>query len=224
MIYVTGDVHGSLGITKFSFKNFPQGRHLTKNDYLIICGDFGLVFFGDKEEDYWLKWLNNKPWTTIVVGGNHENYTLIENNYPIETWKGAKVRRIRDSIIWVERGEILDLDGTTFFCFGGAASVDKEYREEEKTWWSRELPAPHEYENALFNLTDRNFCVDYCITHEVPSFISKMFFYKCYEFSNFLDSLDKKIECNRWYHGHLHMNKPINRLHTILYQNIVRIK
>lgn len=43
MIYVTGDTHGVIDIGKLGFKNFPEGKNLTKNDYVIICGDFGFV-------------------------------------------------------------------------------------------------------------------------------------------------------------------------------------
>ncbi|MCD8190254.1 MAG: hypothetical protein LUD78_08575 [Clostridiales bacterium] len=44
MIYLTGDIHGGLDITKLSNRQFPEGKTLTRSDYVIICGDFGLPF------------------------------------------------------------------------------------------------------------------------------------------------------------------------------------
>ena len=41
MIYVTGDTHGEHDIAKLFPGAFPDGKKLTRNDYLIITGDFG---------------------------------------------------------------------------------------------------------------------------------------------------------------------------------------
>lgn len=43
MIYVCGDVHGDYDIAKL--KLLKEKDILTENDYLIICGDFGGVWF-----------------------------------------------------------------------------------------------------------------------------------------------------------------------------------
>ena len=44
MIYVTGDTHGE--ITRFSTRRCKtRNFRLTEKDYLIICGDFGGVWF-----------------------------------------------------------------------------------------------------------------------------------------------------------------------------------
>jgi len=73
IIYITGDTHADFH--RFKTENFPEQKHLTKDDYVIICGDFGGVFnyidSGD-EERYWLDWLNDRPFTTLFVDGNHE--------------------------------------------------------------------------------------------------------------------------------------------------------
>ncbi len=38
-IFFTGDIHGSIDIQKLNATNFPEGKNLTKDDYVIICGD-----------------------------------------------------------------------------------------------------------------------------------------------------------------------------------------
>ena len=124
MIFLTGDTHLHEIQTRFNFNNFPTGRELTKEDYIIICGDFG-VWSGDtnQEEKYIFDWLNDRPWTTLFVSGNHENYDILDN-LSIKEWHGGKVNFIRDSIIHLRRGEIFEIEGKNFFAFGGASSHD----------------------------------------------------------------------------------------------------
>ncbi|MDL2220902.1 metallophosphoesterase, partial [Eubacteriales bacterium OttesenSCG-928-N14] len=65
MIYITGDMHGPRDVQKFAIEVFPEQKKLFKEDYVIICGDFGLVWDGGPEEKYWLNWLENKSFTTL---------------------------------------------------------------------------------------------------------------------------------------------------------------
>lgn len=127
MIFVTGDIHAKPN--KFANLNFPEGKELTKEDYVIILGDFGLVWNKDEESDneaYWLNWLDNKPWTTLFIDGNHENFDRLNDykKYPCEEWCGDLVQKIRPSVIHLCRGEIFDIDGYRFLAMGGAASYD----------------------------------------------------------------------------------------------------
>ena len=45
MIYVTGDCHGNFA--RFEQKHFSEQANMTKDDAVIIAGDFGGVWFGD---------------------------------------------------------------------------------------------------------------------------------------------------------------------------------
>ena len=74
MIYVTGDTHSDY--TRFSTENFPEQRGMTKEDFVIVCGDFG-YWRDDREQAYWMDWLESKPFTTLFVDGNHENFDLL---------------------------------------------------------------------------------------------------------------------------------------------------
>ena len=98
-----------------------------------------------------------------------------------------KVRR--DKVILLERGQIFNIEGHTFFTFGGAASHDipggaldrndpefeiklKErrrdwipYRIIGESWWPQELPTEQELQTGLDNLAKVDFTVDYVITH-----------------------------------------------------------
>ncbi len=79
-IYVTGDTHGNdlLAIHTFC-DSHPE---LTKNDYIIIAGDFGAIWFEDMLE-YDLKAFSDLPVTVLFVDGNHENFDLL-NAYPVQ--------------------------------------------------------------------------------------------------------------------------------------------
>ena len=46
MIYVTGDIHGGIDIQKLSNKNLKKYNiTIGKGDFVIILGDFGLLFW-----------------------------------------------------------------------------------------------------------------------------------------------------------------------------------
>lgn len=49
MIFITGDCH--FDFRKLGNQHFPEGKHLTKEDYVIICGDFGVGPWGSNEAD-----------------------------------------------------------------------------------------------------------------------------------------------------------------------------
>ena len=62
MIYVTGDTHADW-LTRLSFRAFPEGRELTKKDFVLVLGDFG-IWDNSRREKYNLDWLEDRPWTT----------------------------------------------------------------------------------------------------------------------------------------------------------------
>ena len=49
MIYATGDLHGNS--LRFQPQYFPEQASMTKDDYMIVCGDFGCVWNGDRSDD-----------------------------------------------------------------------------------------------------------------------------------------------------------------------------
>ena len=143
MIYITGDTHTPIDIHKLKNQFFNPPGATKNNTYLIICGDFGAVWNykgEDKEEKYWLDWLENKPYTVLFVDGNHECHPRL-NAFPVEEWNGGKIHRIRPSVIHLMRGQIYTINGKKIFTMGGASSHDKEARTDRKTWWEEELPS-----------------------------------------------------------------------------------
>lgn len=123
MIYVTGDIHAQP--ERFSLEKFPEQSKMSREDFVIVCGDFGLCFKKEEsdEEKYWLDWLEDKPYTTCFVDGNHENFTRL-NRFPVEMWHGGKVHKLRPHVIHLMRGEMFELCEKHIFAFGGARSHD----------------------------------------------------------------------------------------------------
>ena len=126
MIYITGDIHGSP--ERLGVHSFYEQKEMTRDDIVIICGDFGMVWEESGEsasEQYWLKWLEDKPFTTVFVCGNHENFDRLYQ-YPVKEWHGGKVHEIRPHVLHLMRGEVFDIEGVKFFAFGGASSMISE--------------------------------------------------------------------------------------------------
>ena len=223
-VFVAGDFHGDLDISKMRSKKFPEGKELTKNDYLIQLGDFGLVFHNTqtKKEKYWLDWLNDKPWTTLFIDGNHDNHPKLALLDEVDMF-GDKVGVLRDSIFHLKRGRIYTIANRTFFALGGAYSIDKMYRTEGVNWWPTEEPSYYESKIAYDNLERANWKVDYVITHDGPRHITeKLASYHVEESytERILSDVFKKINFKHHYFGHHHMDKTISNKHTCCYHKI----
>ena len=64
MVFATGDCRGNF--QRFGMRHFPGQKAMDRSDYIIICGDFG--FWSDTPEDeYWLNWLEGKPFTILLI-------------------------------------------------------------------------------------------------------------------------------------------------------------
>lgn len=225
-IFLTGDTHNSTDIKKLNIENFKEQKDLTKNDYLIILGDFGFPWtYGESKEDkYWLDWLNDKNFTTLFLDGNHENFDQLYT-YPIVKFNGAKCHKLRDSVYHIMRGEITTLNNTNFLCMGGALSIDRVYRKENISWWKEENPTYKEWERAFINIDK----ADVILTHDAPySVLNQLLRAEKDEVNKTLDRLlERNTRANKRYFGHHHIEEHIKYKGVdfyALYNNIVEIK
>ena len=90
-IFMTGDTHGDF--SRLRPAAFYEQVQLTKADYLVICGDFGGIWDGSNTEQQWLDWLENRPFTTLFVSGNHENFDLPDQSVARRTRTGDSPQR-----------------------------------------------------------------------------------------------------------------------------------
>ena len=222
MIYVTGDTHGNF--RRFQPEYFPEQAGMTKNDMVIIAGDFGGVWFGDSRDDETLDWLERLPFTLAFVCGNHENYDALER-YPVAEWHGSKVHRVRPHVLHLMRGQVFELESYRFFTMGGAKSHDTNHRINHISWWRQELPSDEEYSEALQNLERYNWQVDYIITHCAPTSIALMGsrHNEADRLTDFLQEVRERAKYYYWLFGHYHDNKAVDEKHILLWEQIVQI-
>ena len=250
-IWITGDCHASFH--RFSTENFPEQHEMTKKDYVIICGDFGGVWHQEgqtKKENWWLDWLESRPFTTLFVDGNHENFDRL-NSFPVEEWNGGKVHKVRQSVLHLMRGEIFTIEDKKIFAFGGASSHDIShgildykdpdwkqqarmldlqgkhmYRIKGLSWWEQEMPTKEEMQNGEMNLKKHDKKVDFIITHSPSASVIALLGQGLYEqdiLTNYLEYIKCNNEYVRMFSGHMHVNKQINNKDILLYEQIIRI-
>lgn len=196
MVYITGDCHADF--TRFSTRNFPEQKTMTRDDYVIVCGDFGGIWnfmVPSKDEIYWLNWFSQKPFTLLFVDGNHENFDRLKEFHKVK-FHGGMAHKIRDNIYHLMRGYVFDLQGKKFFAFGGARSHDiqdgilnfedypsindciRDYNARTRrgemlrinhlSWWADELPTSAEMKRGIRELEKANYDVDFVISHCLP--------------------------------------------------------
>ena len=250
MIYITGDCHQNFG--RFSTRIFPEQKEMTKEDYVIICGDFGGVWNKgkeNKEEKYLMDWLAAKPFTTLFVDGNHENFDRLYA-YPVEEWHGGRIHKIRPSVIHMMRGQVFEIEGKSIFTFGGASSHDIDggilepedpdfkkkkrkldagwlpYRINHISWWRQELPSQEEMEEGRKNLAAHGNAVDFIVTHCCASSTQILLggsMYRPDTITAYLEEILQNIKFRKWFFGHYHDNRNVNARELFLYEQIIRI-
>lgn len=248
MIYITGDTHGDF--SRFYSEENSFLKNLTKNDYVIICGDFGGVWDGSEEENKKLDELNELPFTILFVDGNHENFDLLEQ-YKLDEWNGDLVQFIRPSVIHLMRCAVYTIDGKKILTMGGGKSHDvsdgildksdryfesklkwmkrnyrQYYRINHESWWKQEVPSEYEWA-ILFRMIKIHDKVDFVITHSCPSEILDKIsngFYEHDEVTEGLQRIYNKISFKKWYFGHYHENIKVDDRFELLYGRIEKLE
>lgn len=230
MIYIAGDTHGWIDYWKIIRldRNSFTGCSLGKSDYLIVLGDFGLLWDkSDSHKRLFQEWLS-KPYTVLFIDGNHENFPVI-NSYPVKIWNGGKVHDI-NGIFHLMRGQVYNIEGKSFFTMGGGDSIDKMKRTPDVSWWQEELPSFQEYDEGLTNLESYNNTVDYILTHSCSNMMfhklstSAKFFQIYSAINDYFDEIEKKVRFKHWYFGHYHIDADLDGTHTAMYDKIIKIK
>lgn len=228
-IYITGDTHGGWDVKKLESKRFPEGKKLTKNDYVIVLGDFG-IWQNKKAYDF-LFWLDSKPFTTLFIEGNHEDYNFLKT-FPIVDMFEGKVRKITDSIFQLMRGEVYIIDDYKIFSFGGARSIDRftACRQEGVDWFPEEECSYTEELKALSNLDKYDNNVDIILTHtcssETLKEMSKIYNFYLEDLDNqnkFFEELKTKVKYDLWLFGHMHKDFHVNEKEIAVYNRVLKL-
>ena len=215
----------------------PGQSRWTKEDKLIVTGDFGFVFHGGEAsiaERGKLDELAKKPYEILFVDGNHENFPALET-YPEVIRYGAPVRQLRPNIFWLRRGYVYTIEDKTFFVMGGGYSLDKPRRMEyqricgQPVWFEEEMPSDAEYRRAIQTLQAHSMTVDYILTHTAPQGIIQQVIYRPpdpheAELNRFLDWIYYSVTFKQWYFGHLHEDRNLYDLMIACFEDVHRLE
>ena len=219
-LFVTGDTHGGSDMSKLNSRHF-RNTDLTKEDILVVMGDAGFIWNGGGEEKFWQKFLDDKPWTTFCVLGNHENYDAIEK-LPIVDFHGTPARKVNDSIYYAISGEVYNLCGKKCLVVNGADSHDKAFRKEGKSWWSQEKITQDDANKALIALHQHNDKVDFIFTHTGGTEVCKTLGFSPTSSDYILDFVLNAAEYDEHFCGHYHVDKLIDKT-RVLYDDVMMI-
>jgi hypothetical protein len=244
-LVISGDCHGDFHrfgnqkIRNLCGEEFPS--------HAIILGDFGLIWStnpDDRQEKYNIKWLNEKPWVTLAVLGNHCNYARIYQ-LPLVDLYGGKAYKLSDKIFILQHGHVFTIENRTFFNYGGGLSIDKAGRIDRVSWWEEEIPTTTDLYRAKESLKAVDYKVDFVITHTAPTEAIKVIKPLLPSFKNWgtgesyfdlksedptvrqLDAIRDQVTCKKWLFGHFHLNYAFDaegHQYQCMYENVEVLK
>ena len=213
MIYITGDTH----------RDFTRLFSLDSNeeDMLIVLGDAGINYFLNEEDKKYKEYLKRFKLKLFCVRGNHEERPENIKTYKEKEMFNGKVfvEEEYPNLIFAKDGEIYNIDGKSVLVIGGAYSVDKKYRLlYGSKWFEDEQLNKKEQEEILKKVKGKHF--DVVLTHTCPlKYEPKEVFMKGLDQTKvdksmeiFLDKIEETIDYTKWYCGHYHTEKKINKL------------
>lgn len=256
-IYITGDLHGDFSRI---LNNNELDNMLSKSDYLIVLGDVGLIFDARPtiRERMIIEKISRKNYSFVFISGNHDNEERLDQK-PVDEWNGGNAHIIKKrkdgspAIIHLMRGQSYNIEGKSFFSFGGAAcheknlivldrksssySVDKRkldkngsfYRIEGVDYWSRCLASEEELSEGI-----RQICkvgsVDYVLTHCAPTQIQTMIYNGDDTWTDvqteYLQTIldTPNFSFKRWFFGHYHQNQEYEEgAFQCVYDDVIKL-
>jgi 3-oxoacid CoA-transferase subunit A len=222
MIYITGDIHGSLKpIFDLVEKYEPK-----EDDIIVILGDVAVNYTGRLRDKFIKEEMNNIGVTFFCIHGNHENRPQNIASYQEKNWNGGRVLYEEDypNILFPVDGDIFELEGNKCLVIGGAYSVDKFYRlRNGYNWWPDEQPSPTIKEYVEKQIKKNK--IDVVFSHTCPyKYIPTECFLSGIDQSKvdnsteqWLDTIEEAIEYKAWYLGHWHTDKRIDKMHFLFH-------
>ncbi len=225
MIYLTGDTHGDIK----GFNERMKKARLSEDDILIVLGDFGFSWDGETR-NAWLR--ERRPYRVLFVDGNHENYTWMKNMETVDMY-GDSVAVFGGNTYRLLTGHMYTIEGKRFFVFGGASSIDKDYRTDPavtalwgKSWWKEEVPSYERLDEAFDTLRRNGWKFDYFLSHTTsPGEKRRMFTRLSLSFFDPVESMIRALEeeienkGGGWkesFFGHFHEDADDGKYHCLM--------
>lgn len=225
MIYITGDTHGQFE----RVEKFCKRLRTKRDDILIILGDVGINYSGGMWDALKKRLLEELPITIFCIHGNHEKRPGTIDTYKEVVWHGGVVYYEDEypHLLFAKDGEVFDFDGKKAIVIGGAYSIDKEIRlKYGYGWWADEQPSLETKEYVELQLNRLGWKVDMVLSHTSPlkyepvevfmTGIDQSKVDKSTE--KWLDGIEERLDYGKWYCGHYHTEKKIDR-GEIMFEN-----
>lgn len=225
MIYITGDTHGQFERIEAFCERFGTSHE----DILIILGDVGINFGGWNRDCVKQRFLESLPVTLFCIYGNHEQRPQAIESYQEKLWHGGVVYYEEEypDLLFAKDGEVFDLDGKQTIVMGGAYSIDKMIRLiYGYGWWPDEQPSDEIKRYVERQFDKRGWKVDVVLGHTTPLkyepvevFLSGIDQSKVDKSTEkWLDGIEDRLEYQKWYCGHFHTEKKVDKL-EIMFEN-----
>ena len=167
-------------------------------------------------------YLARLPITLFCIHGNHERRPESLDVYDEREWHGGQVftEDRYPNILFAKDGEIYDLDGQKAIAIGGAYSIDKAWRVEGRSWWPDEQPSEEIKSRVEQSLENCSWSIDIVLSHTTPlKYEPTEVFIRGVDQSKvdksteiWLDGIEDRLTYRKWYCGHYHTEKKIDRL------------
>ena len=215
MIYLISDIHGEL-----NFKGLIQYvENASEKDLLLILGDVCMEFEDTEENRAFTEFFLSIKKNIAIVDGNHENFEFIKS-FPEEDWCGGRVNRLTPHIVRLQRGNVFEIEGKSFFVFGGCKSGKRWH--EMGLYHPGDEPTESEIRLAYENLKKHNFAFDYILTHKYEETPPHGTF--CPELAELTTYIEKNVTYKYWYSGHWHTDKDTDEKHILVYEELSPIR
>lgn len=227
MVYITGDIHGDVSRVREMVTKYT----ITSEDTIVLLGDVGMNYYGNKHGDrHRKKKLNSFGIKILCIHGNHEMRPESLITYREDQWHDGTVYVEEEfpNLLFAKDGEVYDLEGCKAIAIGGAYSVDKWYRlQRDLHWFPDEQPSGEIKTRVERKLEDLGWQIDTVLTHTCPfRYIPQEAFLGGIDQSTvdnntelWLDTIVEKLDYQSWYCGHWHIEKRIDKMH-FLFQSV----
>ncbi len=233
--YITGDKHRSFD----HVAHFCKEMKTRKKDVLIILGDAGFNYYGDKRDDKLKAQAAKMNITFFCLQGNKENRPQNVGTYGVRNFHGGKVyyEPKYPNLFFAIDGQVYRFNGREYLVIGGAHSVDKlKCLEKNLPYFEDEMPNTSIIAAAEEQLAKRNYQIYGMLTHTCPIHYlpTEMFLTtkqkvdqkrKPHKSSKkqfkldidrsteqWLGKIEKNLNYKRWFCGHYHVDKQIDKI------------
>lgn len=221
--YLTGDTHGD----PRKILDFIVRYRLTENDMIIILGDAGWNYSLNIRDWYTKKYLNNTGIKLFCIHGNHEERPEnIRSYHEVSTVYGnVYVEEEFPNLLFAKDGELYRFGTRQAIVIGGAYSVDKHYRlKHGYRWFPSEQPTEETKQRVEEKLNQLNWTVDLVLSHTCPGKYTPVEAFlpgldqstvdKSTE--EWLDRIEDRLAYRKWFCGHWHIDKIVEKLRFVM--------